>query len=53
VQSDQTTGPAVNRKVTYTDKSTVKKTAYLYRIIATNVVGEPLRTPHPRSATRT
>jgi hypothetical protein len=34
------TGPATGGTITYTDTSTAKKTAYLYRIVARNVVGD-------------
>jgi hypothetical protein len=47
VQSDQTTGPASPRPVTYADKSVARKTTYLYRIVATNVVGDTTTYPTP------
>jgi len=40
VPSSVTSGPGKNTTVTYTDASVAKKTAYLYRIVATNVVGD-------------
>jgi FtsP/CotA-like multicopper oxidase with cupredoxin domain len=33
-------GPATGEPITYTDTSTAKKTTYLYRVVATNVVGD-------------
>jgi FtsP/CotA-like multicopper oxidase with cupredoxin domain len=40
VQSDQTAGAAINRTAGYTDGTVARKTAYLYRIVATNLVGD-------------
>ena len=37
--SQSTTGPATGGTITYTDTSTAKKTAYLCRVVARNVVG--------------
>jgi hypothetical protein len=34
------TGPATGGTITYTDTSTAKKTTYLYRVVARNVVGD-------------
>jgi hypothetical protein len=34
------TGPATGGTITYTDTSTAKKTAYLHRVVARNVVGD-------------
>ena len=34
------TGPATGATITYKDTSTAKKTAYLYRVVARNVVGD-------------
>jgi hypothetical protein len=37
---DSTTGPATGGTIKYNDTTTAKKTAYLYRVVATNVVGD-------------
>jgi FtsP/CotA-like multicopper oxidase with cupredoxin domain len=34
------TGPAIGGTINYTDTSTTKKTSYLYRVVARNVVGD-------------